>query len=788
MTVQDLLGRLEEVKPSGEGWKARCPAHEDTHASLKVSEGKAGRILLHCHAGCPFTAIVDALGVDEAALFPTREELRVHLNGKRNGKGRGEVEAVYDYQDASGALLHQTVRYTSKQFRQRRPDGSGGWIWSLKDCQTVLYHLPQLRQAIAAKRPVFVVEGEKDVHTLESFGLTATTNPMGAGHWDVFYNTLLAGASIVWLCDNDEPGRKHRERAAAQVHPKAENIRFLDLPGLGDKGDVTDWFTAGGTYDMFTRLVREAPIWTPPERAGLPEIQTNDRPLRDIAADALRALEGSNLPPRLFVRAGLLVRVKSDENGRPIVESVTLAQARGYLTRAADFLHVTGRGQRHVTPAEAVVADVLAMGGWPMPPLDTISETPLLRPDGTLLVTPGYDPATRMFYAPAAGLSFPPIPMAPSREEVTKALALLEDLFGEFPYVDAASRANMLGLLLTPILRSAITGPTPLALIDAPQRGTGKSLLAELVSIVATGRPAAMLSAPEGNEEWRKSLTATFREAAAIITIDNVEGRLDAAALALALTVSVWKDRILGASETFEFPVRCTWIATGNNITPGGDIPRRCTWIRLDAQMARPWQRTEFRHPNAREWALANRGRLVAALLTIARHWFAQGCPPAEVPMMGSFESWSRTVGSVLAAAGVTGFLGNLDAMYDSIDTDDQQWEVFLTEWREVYGDAPKRVTEVAANLRATIHRPGSAFEPDDTYLRLREAIPDDAKIDVEGSEDSLRKRLGWALKKKVGVRHGPDGLCIVKADTDKHAKVEQWRVVAATPSNQPRA
>jgi hypothetical protein len=173
---------------------------------------------------------------------------------------------------------------------------------------------------------------------------------------------------------------------------------------------------------------------------------------------------------------------------------------------------------------------------------------------------------------------------------VADALHLIAEPFLEFPFVDEAGMPNTLATALTPILRFAIRGHTPLGLFDAPQAGTGKGLLAEVIALITTGRPAAMMAAPHQEEEWRKHITALLSSGATVITIDNVENRLESASLAIALTAQEWTDRILGLSKIITVPVRVTWVATGNNIRLGGDLPRRCYWILLDSKMSRPWK------------------------------------------------------------------------------------------------------------------------------------------------------------------------------------------------------
>jgi hypothetical protein len=754
-----------------------------------VGEGEKG-ILLHCHVGCDLEAICRALHLEVGQLFYDQHEpLKINLNGAGKKKAtdeekppsdKGRIVAIYDYTDAEGTLLFQVVRKEPKRFLQRQPNPEGkGHIWNLTGVQKVLYRLQKVQQAVKASHTVFLVEGEKDVHALEGWKACATTNAGGADKWDPSYERALIGAKLVLIPDNDEAGLQHMRRVARALHGKAESIRILELPGLPEKGDVSDWIAAGGTYDEFRELVRKTPIWTPEESGALPEIEVSDRALRNVAKDAMHALEVSNVPPWLFVRVGSLVRVKRDEKGRAIVEPVGIPHVRGYLTRAADFVSITKNGPRHENPPDAVVADVLAMGDWPMPALSGITEMPVFRPDGTIVSQPGYDATTGMFYAPAGNLAFPPIPDKPTAEDVAAALALLGEVFGELPYTDQASRANAWAAVLTPILRSVIKGRVPLALINAPQAGTGKSTFAELVCILGTGREGALMTAPVKEEEWSKKLTATFMEGAAIIVIDNVEGLLVSAALAAALTMAVWKDRVLGFSRTVEVPIECSWLATGNNVELGGDLPRRCYPINLDARVAQPWKRTGYKHPHPQTWALANRGRLVAAALTIARYWFASGCPTASVPSMGGYEEWSRILGCVLAAAGIEGFLTNLEEMYSQANPSAGQWEAFLDAWHECYGNARKRLAEVAANLQSTVSKfSAMSGEIEPAFVRLREAIPDDLNIDIEGSADSLKKKLGKALSRKVGVRHG-DRQIHVRKTTDAHAKTELWCVWA---------
>lgn len=197
--LERVLDRLERVKRAGSGYVARCPAHEDRNPSLSVSEGRDGRVLLRCHAGCSAEAIVAALGLALSELFPRNPCKSGGVHGALDTpatNGRGRIVASYDYVDEEGTLLYQAVRFDPKRFAQRAPAGSG-WTWSLNGVRRVLYRLPAVLEASRASGTVYVVEGEKDVHALERLGLVATCNAAGAGKWREEYADALRGAGRV---------------------------------------------------------------------------------------------------------------------------------------------------------------------------------------------------------------------------------------------------------------------------------------------------------------------------------------------------------------------------------------------------------------------------------------------------------------------------------------------------------------------------------------------------------------------------------------------------------------
>ena len=169
----------------------------------------------------------------------------------------GRIVATYDYRSPSGELLFQVTRHDPKDFRQRRPDGRGGWIWGVRGIEPLPYRLPELL-ATSRSEPVFIPEGEKDVERLRALGLVATCNPGGAGRWRASFATWLRGRDVILLPDNDDAGRTHMRSVAAQLAGAAARIRVLELPGLPGKGDVSDWLAASGTRQHLLSLAEAA--------------------------------------------------------------------------------------------------------------------------------------------------------------------------------------------------------------------------------------------------------------------------------------------------------------------------------------------------------------------------------------------------------------------------------------------------------------------------------------------------------------------------------------------------
>jgi predicted P-loop ATPase len=206
---------------------------------------------------------------------------------KTNGGGK-PIIATYAYTDEDGALLFEVVRFNTsdpdERFRQRQPDGKGGWIWNIKGVRRVLYRLPELIAAVKAGQLVLVCEGERDVGTAVKLGYAATTMPGGVGKWHGEYDEFLRGAEIIIVSDNDPqlkdpktgklqfhpngkpklPGQDHAAKLAKRLSKVAQRVRVIMFPVK----DLSDWVAGGGNREQLDVLIGQAP-----EHKATPEVE-----------------------------------------------------------------------------------------------------------------------------------------------------------------------------------------------------------------------------------------------------------------------------------------------------------------------------------------------------------------------------------------------------------------------------------------------------------------------------------------------------------------------------------
>jgi hypothetical protein len=399
--------------------------------------------------------------------------------------------------------------------------------------------------------------------------------------------------------------------------------------------------------------------------------------------------------PDLYTRGTSLAQVvlatdpeHPEGEGVPVLRALPKATLREMLCRVATWQRVEPRGHdgpgahRAAIPGEAIVQGVSDRGRWPgLRPILGIARTPFLRRDGSVCDQPGYDKASG--YVLVCSEPFPSVPDRPSLREARAALDCLLDLFCDFPFVDEPSRHVPLAALLTLLALPALGGANvPAFLFDATTPGTGKSLLLDVVCILATGREVPKSSWRE-DEEMAKVFGAAALEGASVLAFDNISPEIPfgGSAVELVLTCSgQYKPRILGRSEIPTLPWRAVLLATGNNVSVRGDTRRRVLLSRQQTTLERPEERDDFKYPWLRETARQRRGALVGAALTLLRAHAVAG-RPAAVRRIGSFETWGAMVASALAWAGGANVL---DAMPRPDTADDpilSSLRVLLEAW-----------------------------------------------------------------------------------------------------------
>jgi putative DNA primase/helicase len=582
--------------------------------------------------------------------------------------------------------------------------------------------------------------------------------------------------SVVILADHDASGVGLRaaEALAARLVAEERGVHIAMPSNEGD--DFNDLLQREGqaAVKAVVDAAEERP--RPAPRAGIvseigtnlpigfavggitrPQLRADDGDLARLVRQTWEVIHASNEPPWLFRSGGLPTWTVRDDDGLATAKPLTEDRLRHTLALLADWRrHTKKDGYVPAHPPAAVIKSILATPDPSLPVLVGITTTPVFGRGGELLTKFGYHADARLLYDPPPGFVLPAVPAKPTPAEIASARRLLlDDLLGDFPFTGDAEKAHALSLLLTGFVRSMMDGPTPLHVIEKPTPGTGATLMVDAVAMIITGGGVSVMVEGRDDEEWRKRITAKLRQVPSLVLIDNLRRQLNSSALSAALTAPFWEDRVLGISEMVRLPIRCLWIATGNNPEFSNEMARRLVRIRLDARHDQPWRRSGFRHPNLMAWVKANRGRLVAACLTLCRAWVAAGMPRGTT-IVGSFECWSTVMGGVLAIAEVPGFLGNVDEMLEAADAEGAVWRAFVARWWEGLQSGPVGVGDL-----------------------YKIAIVSEPPMPLgDGNERSQKTKLGKALgRMRDRIFHvGPIALRIASAGIRHQA--QQWQLI----------
>ncbi len=331
-----------------------------------------------------------------------------------------------------------------------------------------------------------------------------------------------------------------------------------------------------------------------------------------------------------------------------------------------------------------------------LPILTGVVNAPTLRPDGSLLDQPGYDAKTGLLFDPR-GITFPAIPDRPSMAQAKAALARLTGLLAQLPFVGEADRAVAVSAILTACSRQAYA-TAPMHAVTAPTAGTGKSMVIDVATAIATSRKAAVVALGRTSEELEKRLGGALLSGDPVIALDNCEVGVGGDLLCQMLTQDYVRVRPLGVSDMIDLRTTVLVTATGNNLKIVGDMTRRTLMCRLDARVERPETRV-FDTPHPVTEALARRGELAAAAVTIMRAYQVASTAAHPAPL-GSFEGWSRMVRDPLVWLGMTDPVRTMEEARQS-DPKLEALTSVLAQWRRILGTMPVTTRQVIDRAKA---------------------------------------------------------------------------------------
>ncbi len=380
----------------------------------------------------------------------------------------------------------------------------------------------------------------------------------------------------------------------------------------------------------------------------------------DTVAAAEKILIKNSKNHNVYQRSGKLVRVSKPGTDKSlfkrsedvcVIREIDQAFLTLFLNQVAQYMQYSAQKKeyRPVACKEHIARFLLSKQEWDLPYLHGIINAPTLRNDGSILDEPGYDLKSGLLFF-SDHYEYEKIPENPTKEDAQKAAEALLVILQEFPFENEISRSVALAAILTALIRRSIA-TAPLFGFTAPKMGSGKTLLADIVSLIATGRPNSILSQSENETEEKKRLLGILMEGDPIVCYDNIERPFGGPTLCAILTQGEYKDRKLGGNETRTVPTHTTFLVTGNNLAFIGDTSTRTLLCKLDPQVERPEERT-FEIENLRTFIIEHRSKLVKAAITILRAYEIAGRPALNIRQFGRFEEWSNRVRSAIVWLG----------------------------------------------------------------------------------------------------------------------------------------
>lgn len=551
-----------------------------------------------------------------------------------------------------------------------------------------------------------------------------------------------------------------------------------------------------GSWDPWARDVHGKVIEAAPrERAEPPSNVVPIRPVirtdEPLDRQGDRAIAALAAEPNLYQQAGHLVRIvmvdpscatPAKPDGTPEIRPVETETIRELCAKHIDYRRLNKRDNelQPCHPPKDVAAAIKRRGEWHgVRPLESVLEAPCLRPDGSVLATPGYDPSLRALLLSDAG--FPKVREEPEVSHARKALAALVEPFEQFPWARPEDLYVPVAAILTLYARQAIRGATPAIVFDSSVAGSGKTLASGTVHAAYTGRWSSSNTYPEDVIELEKSLAGEAMSGAPVVDWDNVEGFVEPPPLLKVLTArDKVRLRVMGSNTKISLPWRALVMLNGVNLVIGRQMSRRCLVARLEPKDERPEERQGFKL-NLPLWTPENRTRLGVAALTVLRAYHVAGKPTCDVPTVGSFEEWGIVPRAIVFAGGldVTRCRPGIGPAADDPET--TALRVILPGWARLGGVDGMGTADAIRLLYPMGRRPGTDHPPDG-FEDLRDALEALCGGRRPGgigppSAESLRYKLRSLKGRWLG------GKRLVSRDDSGGVRPVRWAVEVASPA-----
>lgn len=428
--------------------------------------------------------------------------------------------------------------------------------------------------------------------------------------------------------------------------------------------------------------------------------------------------------PNLYHRSGELVHAVSGGNVMPdqiawatnalTLHPVTLPYLKRVMSRYIRW-YKFAKVEDDWVPAGAYEECAKMIMGDPdewnkFPRIRTVTRSPLITLEGRVLDQAGYDEDTCIVYEPLNGGRASGVKT--TKKAAKEALGRILDVFKDFPFKDEASRAVVVAACLTPFVRPFLRS-APMFIFNAPQPGTGKSLIAKLAGIITTGVAPSCISQPADDDASQKLIGALLLYGTPVTLIDNIARPLDGDTLNTALTEERIRLRRLGVTETVEVPTATTWYGTGNKVRIKGDLRRRILMATIDANMPNPENR-QFDYDVVND-VMANREQLATDCLTILSAYFSS-TKSVKLSAFGGFEQWSESVRATLLWLGMADPLDVRDTMVEAQSEGDVLHSV-LDAWSRLHGHEEVKTGDVFENGSAKNGISGGVMSADKDFL-----------------------------------------------------------------------